>query len=234
MFNKRREGRVCATPLQANSQSPGAHGLYQPGLPDLSVFTASGKVDHQDSLGLNLILSSPSRVQAPVPGLGRQDLSRRPWYPSTPVAQGPASQPGSEPKWGPQAKPTLPGSPQGLSPMAPAPLSTGLCWIQGVPRSAPILIHFNVALGRPQAWSALGEPPSLLIHHLSVSPLKGQWSHPGVMVLGEKEWVDFVAVWHKQRTGRRRRPPVSSLGPGDTEVPLRRVGRGPGWRRHLC
>ena len=78
MFNKRREGRVCATPLQANSQSPGANGLYQPGLPDLSVFTASGKVDHQDSLGLNLILSSPSRVQAPLPGLGRQDLSRRP------------------------------------------------------------------------------------------------------------------------------------------------------------
>ena len=56
----------------------GAHGLCRPGLPDPSVFTASGKVDHQDTLGLNLNLSGPSRVQAPVPSLGRQDLSRRP------------------------------------------------------------------------------------------------------------------------------------------------------------
>ena len=87
MFNKRKEGRVCAAPVQANSQSPGeyccrrwtaAHGLCRPGLPDPSVFTASGKVDQQDSLGLNLMLSGPSRVQAPAPGLGRQDLSRRP------------------------------------------------------------------------------------------------------------------------------------------------------------
>ena len=60
------------------------------------------------------------------------------------------------------------------SPTAPAPLSTDLCWIQGVPRAAPILVHFHPALGRAQAWSALEEPPSLLIYHLSVSPLKGQ------------------------------------------------------------
>ena len=177
------------------------------------------------------MLSGPSRVQAPAPGLGRQDLSRRPWDPSTPVAQGLASQPGSETKWGPQAKPALPGSPRDLGPKAPAPRSTGLCWIQGVPRSAPIFVHFNPALGRAQA---LREPPSLLIYHLSVSPLKGQGSHPGVMILGEKARANSAAIWHKQRTGRRRKPPVSSLGHGDTEMPLRRVDRSPSWRRHLC
>lgn len=86
MFNKHREGRVYCNPstdefLEPRRILPQALDKEHMACADLgfqtgNVFTASGKVDHQDTLGLNLNLSGPSRVQAPVPESGRQDLSR--------------------------------------------------------------------------------------------------------------------------------------------------------------
>lgn len=53
-------------------------GLCRPGLPDPSVFLASGNAGPQNSLRFNLILSGPTRARAPLPGLGGQYLSWRP------------------------------------------------------------------------------------------------------------------------------------------------------------